>query len=93
MTLLATLGANGSSCEAVGEDLQNIGKLLKGRIDLISYADARLGFDAEKYGYDSGLIEKVLDVPEAFTRVYIAFNKSTDDQIVADFKKGSIKKY
>ncbi len=82
------LTAHGFVVELVDEDKQNIDKLFRGRVDFIPYSETRLRYDVRRYGHDPEQIEKILNIEEMSSKAYIAFSKSTDDELVRKLQDG-----
>jgi polar amino acid transport system substrate-binding protein len=82
------LKSKGFTLQAVSEDKQNIDKLLMGRIDLIAYAERRLSYDLRRYDHDQNKIEKVMNLKDVSTKMYLAFSKFTEDSVVKKFQLG-----
>lgn len=82
------LTAHGFEVELVDEDKQNIDKLFRGRVDFIPYSETRLRYDLQRYGYDPGRMEMILNIKEMSSKAYIAFNRSVGDDIVKQIQDG-----
>ncbi|MEJ1297118.1 MAG: transporter substrate-binding domain-containing protein [Candidatus Sedimenticola sp. (ex Thyasira tokunagai)] len=82
------LSSKGVALQTVNEDRQNIDKLFRGRVDVIPYSSTRISYDITKKGYDPKQIEMIGNLKEISTLIYVAFSKSTDDEIVKKFQGG-----
>ena len=82
------LVSHGFTVELVDKDKQNIDKLFRGRVDFIPYSETRLRYDVQRFGHDPVKIEKIMNIKEMSSNAYIAFNKSTDDDIVKKIQNG-----
>ncbi len=83
----------GFNIDLVSDDVLNIIKLLKNRIDIIADGEIILAyrFKTNKRLWESGYkysdIEKVLYLPELSLELYLAFSKLTSDELVGRFIK------
>ena len=84
--ILKSMGFKNLDVIKSGVDEKNIKKLIKGRIDLWPALKSAGLYNAKIQGY-AGEIEPIDDVVIFEGDLYIAFNKNTDDKIIAKWQK------
>lgn len=75
----------GENTHPVSENIQNIKKLYRGRIDLITSFDLLIAHTVKGTEYSLADFEKVLVLDGKYD-FYYAFNRKTDDAVVARFQ-------
>jgi len=67
-------------------DTQNVGMLLKGRVDIILSSASVLSQIVQKESYSPSKFKKLLEVKELNSNLSIAFSKNSDKKLVNRFK-------
>lgn len=73
--------------DIVANDVQNIKKLLAGRIDLFLESEDSFEYKISQLGIDASRFTKSIQVPELTFDVYMAFGPKTDPAIVKQFNE------
>lgn len=76
----------GKNLEVVSNDVLNLRKLYKGRVDLIGNTELYMSYKVKKEGYDYGKLEKAYKIPDT-DQYYMAFSMKTSDSIVKQFQE------
>lgn len=74
--------------QQVTDDTQNLHKLLLGRVDLIAYDEASFVYKVQQEGLDLSQFERIYRLDELSDKLYMAFSKSSDPQLVQKFQEG-----
>ncbi len=82
------LASKGFTVSYANEDKLNIRKLMRGRIDILSYSPTRLNYDLKELGYTPDQLEKIWTLDELSCELAVAFSKSTEDHFVQKFQEG-----
>jgi len=74
--------------DIVTTDVQNLHRLIRGRVDLIGYEEASFVQKVQQEGLDLSLYEKAYRVEDLSGDLYMAFSKSSDTTLVHKFQEG-----